>query len=112
VYGVEVQAGTTPDWSQRRGSIRTISVGQKVVLAIYVRIQQLPTESVLSYAWGVRQNAQLVAHHGHHFSLATSGYSWNWWVHVFPRPGTFRFTGTATMNGVRRHRSAMFTVHA
>jgi len=112
VYSVRIQTDTKPNWSLQGPALTRLKTGQKVNLSIYVVSTSMLRNPALAYAWGIQQNNHLVAHHGVHVSLKNNlqNHYWDWWAHSFSKPGTYRFTGTATINGVRHHRSMTFRV--
>lgn len=110
VYGAALQTSAKPNWSQSGRPLTTIRRGRKAIFGIYVSIQRMPRGSKLEFRWVIRRGKMLVAHHGRHWNAGAAKPYWDRWAHRIRTPGTYRFTGTVVIRGVRHHRSLVFRV--
>jgi len=110
---VRIQLSNRPNWNAHALSLSRIGVGKRVTLAIYVDVKRLADNARLSYTWLLTQNSRRVAHHGKHIALPAgrTGRYWSHWEHAFARPGTYVFTGTASLQGAKVSRNLRFSVY-
>jgi hypothetical protein len=110
---VRIQQRAKQNWSTKARSYAHPRVGQRLVLAIYAVVKQLPVAGNLNFTWTIRRGSRTVAHHGKHISLAAgkTGRYWAYWTHAFSAAGSFTLTGSAGIGSDKHSKKLAFTVY-
>jgi Glycosyl hydrolase family 26 len=109
---VRVQNSARPNWGKHAKSVPRIRTGHRVVLAIYVTIEQLPRKVSLKLVWVAKRGAHVVTTHRAQISFSSGRgrrYSAHW-VHDFRTIGAYSVTGTATIEGQTKLKAVKFKV--